>query len=208
VVSRRQFECGVRLGNDVLSDFARAGVETGASTAVAFQSFKGLTFYGGDGCTVPGETTNPGGPADALAKLEQANQQIQALTARAAELQQNVVDREQKLQAANQQISDLQRRIVELTSAGPPGSPGQKPTPSDGEFLARVQALQRTLQLTNQMFDSQREICKLKQTACGTDSCQGCRAARSAPAAGRAKHRIIVGHPAFVRIYAVARWRR
>jgi hypothetical protein len=45
VVNRKQFDCGIALGNDVNSDFTRAGVEEGSATPVKFESFKGLKFY-------------------------------------------------------------------------------------------------------------------------------------------------------------------
>lgn len=217
VVVRKQFECGVALGNDVLSDFTRAGVETSAPGPVTFQTFKGLLFYVRD-CSGPVEPTNPSAPADVLAKLEQASQQIQALTTRVAGLQQDVADREQKLQAANQQISGLQRRIVELTSARPVGPPDPTSMPSDAAPATRVEVLQQTLQLTNQMFETQRQICQLNENACNVRIPVAARkklassavssACAADPAACRAKHRIPAHRFAFVRTFVVARAHR
>jgi len=95
-------------------------------------------------------------PGD-VANLDQAKQQIRDLTSRVTELQQNLADRDQKLQLANLQIGDLQRRIAELAGTPPP-PPDTTPRPRDSSFQTRILALQRALQLTNQMFDSQREL--------------------------------------------------
>lgn len=159
VVSRKQFDCGIQLGFDVLADFKRANVETSSTGQVTFQAFKTLASY-----------INCSGPVASgdVANLDQAKQQIRDLTSRVTELQQNLADRDQKLQLANLQIGDLQRRIAELTGTPPP-PPDTTPRPSDSSLQTRILALQRALQLANQMFDSQRELCKLNQATCKAD---------------------------------------
>jgi hypothetical protein len=130
---------------------------------VTFTSFKQLPFYvtcsGGVGPIVTGPTGD-------VTTLDQAKQQIKELTARVADLQQSLTDRDQKLLLANSQISDLQRRIAQLTGGPTTTTPDNPATPSDASLQTRVLALQRALQLTNQMFDSQREICKVNQSIC------------------------------------------
>lgn len=157
VVTRKQFECGIQLGNDVLADFMRAKVETSTTGQVTFTSFKTLSSY--VNC---GSAGTPAAPPGEVATLDQARQQIKDLTSRVAELQQGLADRDQKLQLANLQIGDLQRKIAELS-----GIPNTVPSLQDDSSLqTRILSLQRALQLTNQMFDSQRELCKLNQATC------------------------------------------
>ncbi|MGR9438394.1 peptidoglycan DD-metalloendopeptidase family protein (plasmid) [Rhizobium leguminosarum] len=158
VVSRKQFDCGIQLGNDVLVDFMRANVEGSATPPVNFTSFKTLASY--INCGGTGSSTNPS-TSEEVETLDQAKDQIRDLTSRIVELQQSLADRDHKLQLANIQIIDLQRKLAELTVAPPPaGSSG------DNSMQTRILALQRALQLTNQMFDSQRELCKLNQATC------------------------------------------
>jgi murein DD-endopeptidase MepM/ murein hydrolase activator NlpD len=146
VVNRKQFDCGVALGNDVDSDFRSAGVEDGSANPVRFDKFKGLQFYI-DTCPGPGTVTNP---ADAEAQLAAANQQIQALKAQIVALQGQIAQltsasdagtgAEAQLAAANQQIQALkgqivalQGRIAQLTASDPshPGT-GDLPASSSG----------------------------------------------------------------------------
>jgi hypothetical protein len=172
VVSRKQFDCGIQLGNDVLSDFMRANVEGSATPPVTFTSFKTLASY--INCGGAGTATGPSAPGE-VATLDQAKQRIKDLTSRLADLQQSLADRDQKLQFASSQIGDLQRRIAELTGTPPP-QPDTPPRPSDSSLQTRILALQRALQLTNQMvdsqrqmLDSQRELCTLNQAICRPD---------------------------------------
>jgi hypothetical protein len=169
VVTRRQFDCGIQLGNDVLTDFTRAKVESSATGQVTFTSFKTLSSY--VNCGSAGTPAGPGTLAGEVASLDQARQQIKELTARIAEVQQGLTDRDQKLQLASLQIGDLQRKVAELTGAPTP-SPA---VPDDSSLQTRILALQRALQLTNQMFDSQRELCKLNQAVCRPDQSSGTR---------------------------------
>jgi len=169
VVSRKQFDCGIQLGNDVLADFTRAKVESSTTGQVTFTSFKALSSY--VNCGSAGTPAGPGIPAGEVATLDKARQQIKELTARVAELQQGLADRDQKLQLANLQIGDLQRKVAELTGAPTP-APGVQ---DDSSLQTRVLSLQRALQLTNQMFDSQRELCKLNQAICRPDQSSSAR---------------------------------
>jgi hypothetical protein len=177
VVSRKQFECGVILGNDVGSDFTRAGVETGSTAAVRFEAFRGLEFYintctGLGPIVAPGPDPTPGTGdlAEALAKLVLANQQIQVLDGRVNELTRDKAAREQQLQLANDRIGVLQKQIADLTSPTSPTLPntGDAATLAalkiqNAELQTRVQVLGRELQFTNQMLESLREICKLHE---------------------------------------------
>ncbi|MDX2259350.1 MAG: hypothetical protein NW205_10600, partial [Hyphomicrobiaceae bacterium] len=45
VISRKQFDCGVAYGTDVMADFDRADVEAGGSTPIALTAFKGGAHY-------------------------------------------------------------------------------------------------------------------------------------------------------------------
>ena len=164
-LSRKQLDCGIQLGSDVSLDFQRTGVETSSSGQVSFQAFKTLPSY--INCSSAGGSTGPVVAGDA-ANLDQAKQQIRDSTSRVTELQQNLADRDQKLQLANLQIGDLQRRIAEL-SGTPAPPPDTTPRPSDSSLQTRILSLQRALQLTNQMFDSQRELCELNQSVCKPD---------------------------------------
>jgi murein DD-endopeptidase MepM/ murein hydrolase activator NlpD len=171
VVGRKQFDCGIQLGNDVLADFMRANVEGSATGQVTFTSFKTLAAYINCGAGGP---TGPG-TAGEVATLDQAKQQIKNLTSQVAQLQQNLADSDQRLKLANSQIGDLQRRIAELVGTQPPPNDTSS-GPSESSLQTRVLALQRALQLSNQMlgwqrqmFDSQQELCKLNQTICRPD---------------------------------------
>ena len=84
VVKRKQFDCGIQLGNDVLDDFMRANVEGSATGQVTFTSFKTLAFY--IDCSGGVSPTGLGTPGE-VATLDEAKQQIKALTSRIAELQ-------------------------------------------------------------------------------------------------------------------------
>jgi len=165
VVGRKQFDCGIQLGTDVSADFKSANVETSSTGQVAFQAFKTLASY--INCGTAGGPIGPG-PSGDVANLEQTKQQIRDLTSRVTELQQSLTDRDQKLQLANLQIGDLQRRIAQLTGTPPP-PPDTSPRPSDSSLQTSILTLQRALQLANQMFDSQRELCKLNQATCRPD---------------------------------------
>jgi Peptidase family M23 len=119
----------------------------------------------------PGPGPGPGpapGAADLEAKLAQANQQIQLLNGRVDELTRDKAAREQQLQLANDRITALLKQIADLTSPTP-GDPDPTTVAAlksqIAEFRTRIQNLTRELQLTNQILDSQREICKLKEAA-------------------------------------------
>jgi murein DD-endopeptidase MepM/ murein hydrolase activator NlpD len=163
VVSRKQFECGVKLGTDVADDFAHAGVEASSASPVNFVTFQGLKFYI-DTCTVPDTVTNPppaaGTLAEALMKLATANQQIQVLNQRVTELLRDKTDRDRQLQLVNEQVSALQRRLAELTQ---PPDPGQ-----------RVRELERQIaELTQTSVDLKKRFEQIKSIIDQADSCCG-----------------------------------
>jgi hypothetical protein len=164
IINRKQFDCGIQLGTDVLTDFLRSNVENNSTSEVTFTSFRGLASYIICSSSSSSGPAVPAAPGD-IANLEQAKQQIRNLTSRLAELQQSLADRDEKLQLANLQIGDMQRRVAELTGAPPP-PPDTSSRPSESSLQTHILALQRALQLTNQMFDSQRELCKLNQVTC------------------------------------------
>jgi murein DD-endopeptidase MepM/ murein hydrolase activator NlpD len=171
VVTRKQFECGIDLGNDIAADFARAGVEGGAASPVTFQSFKGLEFYTNT-CTGPGPIPIPipVDLADALRKLADANQQLQALDERVTQLLRDKADREQQLQRANDEVSALQARIAQLTSNPSPEGPDATALATlkkaNADLANRIQIIGRELEMTNQMLETQQQICKLKDAIC------------------------------------------
>jgi hypothetical protein len=84
------------------------------------------------------------------------------------ELTRDKAAREQQLQLANDRITALLKQIADLTSPTP-GDPDPTTVAAlksqIAEFRTRIQNLTRELQLTNQILDSQREICKLKEAA-------------------------------------------
>src|SRR5262249_19359202 len=110
----------------------------------------------------------PGPPPDNLGeaqvKLAEANRRIQTLTERVDELQ-------GQLQLASAKVNDFQRRIDELTSANPPPQPNpgaevERLRKENSELSNRIQTTTRELQLTTQILNSERELCKLKEPTC------------------------------------------
>jgi hypothetical protein len=162
VVSRKQFECGVKLGTDVADDFARAGVEAGSASPVNFVTFQGLKFYI-DTCTAPESVTNPppaaGTLADALVKLATANQQLQVLDQRVKDLLRDKTDREQQLQLVNEEVSALQRRIAELTQPLDPGRWVRELETQNAELTQASADLKKRFEQIKSIIDQQVSCC-------------------------------------------------
>jgi hypothetical protein len=130
VVSRNQFDCGIQFGNDLSTDYATAGVETGAVTPIAFTTFKGLEHYANTCAGQPAaaevstggvlppagspEITSPRAPEAAAAGPADLQLKITTLEAEVSALKQQRQTLEQQLLTVSKQAAEAGGKLSEL----------------------------------------------------------------------------------------------
>lgn len=106
---RASFECGIRLGNDVMADFDAADVEEGSQKPIRFVHFKGLGFYAHACRTEPGKSINQVGP---LAGTKSERSDLHLAQTRIAEQQKEIASLKADLKSLMGDVVALKDKVA------------------------------------------------------------------------------------------------